>query len=131
MLPDASERYELITISRFRVPSAATEQFRAGATTVVAALSARPGYRTGSLARAVDDPDAWALVTRWDNAGAYRRALGDYDVRLALMPLQSFALDEPSAYEVLADGRDGAARPAETDMAADWAEDPGPIRRGR
>ena len=131
MSPDTSERVILITISRFRVTGTAVADFRSGAQTVLAALSAQQGYLAGSLARAVDDPDVWALVTRWATAGSYRRALGGYEVRMALMPLQALAIDEPGAYEVVAEGRDGSARTADTDMAADWAQDPGPIRRGR
>ena len=57
-----------------------------------------------SLARALDDPTLWVLTTRWDNVGAYRRALSSYDVKLQAVPLLSRAVDEPSAYEVVEPG---------------------------
>ncbi len=66
------------------------------------ALAARPGYRSGSLARAYDDEAVWCLVTEWESVGAYRRALGAYDVKVRATPLLSRALPEASAFEPLA-----------------------------
>ncbi len=65
-------------------------------------LAARPGFRAGRLVRAYDQLDAWLIVTEWESVGAYRRALGAYDVRVAATPLLSRARNEPSAYEELA-----------------------------
>jgi hypothetical protein len=53
----------------------------------------------------------WCLVTEWESVGAYRRAVGSYDVRSVATPLLSRALSEPSAFEALATaepGDDGA-----------------------
>ena len=41
---------------------------------LLGALAARPGFRDGELGRSADDPSLWALVTRWDGVGSYRRA---------------------------------------------------------
>lgn len=92
----------MIAITRYRVPGDDADGFAERMTAVLTALSARPGFRSGRLGRTVDDPGLWALVTEWDGAGHYRRALGDYDVRLQFMPLAAMAVDEPGAYEVVA-----------------------------
>ncbi|MBW8483511.1 antibiotic biosynthesis monooxygenase family protein [Actinomadura parmotrematis] len=91
----------MIAITRYRVPPERSDGFAADMTTVLDALAGSAGYRAGRLARTVDDPGLWALVTEWDGAGFYRRALGAYDVRLLFIPLAAFAVDEPGAYEVV------------------------------
>ncbi|QXJ25091.1 antibiotic biosynthesis monooxygenase [Actinomadura graeca] len=91
----------MIAITRYRVPGEDADGFAARMTSVLGALSASPGFRSGRLARTVDDPGLWALVTEWDGAGYYRRALGAYEVRLEFMPLAALAVDEPGAYEVV------------------------------
>ena len=63
-----------------------------------------PGYVDGRIGRNLDDPTLWVLTTRWENVGAYRRALSSYDVKLQAVPLLSRAIDEPSAYEVVEPG---------------------------
>lgn len=67
------------------------------------ALAACPGYLRGSVGRSADDPDAWLLLTEWENVGSYRRALGGYQVKLTLTPLMAAAPDLPSAFETLLD----------------------------
>ena len=67
-------------------------------------LAERPGYVDGRVGRNLDDPTLWVLTTRWDDVGAYRRALSSYDVKLQAVPLLSRAVDEPSAYEVVEPG---------------------------
>jgi hypothetical protein len=64
-------------------------------------LAARPGYVDGRAGRSTDDPDAWILVTEWASVGAYRRALGNYEVKLHATALLAQALDRPSAFEEL------------------------------
>ncbi|WP_030145194.1 antibiotic biosynthesis monooxygenase family protein [Spirillospora albida] len=91
----------MIAITRYRVPGAGADGFTESMNGVLAALAASPGFRSGRLARTVDDPDLWALVTEWDGAGFYRRALGAYEVRLTFIPLAAMAIDEPGAYEVV------------------------------
>jgi quinol monooxygenase YgiN len=91
----------VLVVSRFRVPEADGEGFRAELAAAHEVLAARPGYVEGSIGRNLDDPTLWVLVTRWENVGAYRRALSSYEVKLNAVPLLSRALDEPSAYEVV------------------------------
>ena len=64
-------------------------------------LAARPGFRGGQVARAYDQPELWCLVTEWESVGAYRRALGSFEVKAAATPLLSRALPQPSAFEPL------------------------------
>ena len=75
----------------------------------LAALAQRPGYLRGTLARSTDDPDAWLLLTEWENVGSYRRALGNYDVKLRATPLMADALDLPAGFETLVDVAPGGA----------------------
>ncbi len=92
----------MIAITRYRVPEGSrAEQFQAGITAVLTALEAAPGFRYGRIGRCVDDPELWALVTEWDGAGYYRRALGAYEVRMTFIPLSALAIDEPGAYELV------------------------------
>ena len=94
----------MLVVNRFRVPLDAGETFRAGLDAARAALAERPGYVDGRIGRNLDDPTLWVLTTRWENVGAYRRALSAYDVKLNAVPLLSRALDEPSAYELVEPG---------------------------
>jgi hypothetical protein len=74
---------------------------------VLAILAARPGYLSGRLVRAYDDPSLWCLVTEWDSVGSYRRALGSYEVKAGATPFLARALPEPSAFEPLASAEPG------------------------
>lgn len=91
----------VIAITRFSVPDDEAGAFAERATAVLTSLAACPGHRRGRLGRSVDDPSLWALVTEWDGAGFYRRALSAYDVRLTVIPLSALAIDEPGAYELV------------------------------
>jgi hypothetical protein len=99
----------VLVVTRFVVGGSAADAFVARAHIALVALAARPGYRAGRLARAVDEPDQWVLVAEWDSIGAYRRALSTYDVKVHATPLLAEALDEPSAFEVLASAQAGGA----------------------
>jgi hypothetical protein len=106
----------VIVVTRFIVPdrtlgtddarSAAPEDvladFVANAGQLQAALALRPGHVRSSFARAVDDTTRWVLVSEWVGVGPWRRALSNYDVRIAVMPMMAMAEDEPSVYETVA-----------------------------
>jgi hypothetical protein len=91
----------VLAITRYRVPAARTDDFVRTAQEVLKAVEGSPGHRSSRLGRAVDDTELWAMVTEWDGAGHYRRALGAYDVRVALIPLSALAIDEAGAYEII------------------------------
>jgi Antibiotic biosynthesis monooxygenase len=105
----------VLVVTRYVVPPAEGSAFLARAQVALAALAARPGWRSGRIGRATDDSAAWVLTTEWDSVGAYRRALSAYDVKIDAVPLLSLATDEVSAFEVLVatgQGSDGLAGPS-------------------
>ncbi len=96
----------VIVINRFRVEPTDQEPFRAGLEQALAVLGRQRGFVEGHLGRNVDDPTLWVLSTRWANVGSYRRALSAYDVKVEAWDVLGRALDEPSAYEVIAAGEE-------------------------
>ena len=88
----------MFAVTRLRVPEADADGLAGAVDVLLAALAARPGFRDGELGRCTDDDALWALVTRWDGVGAYRRALSAAEVKLAGAPVWVHALDEPGVY---------------------------------
>jgi antibiotic biosynthesis monooxygenase len=97
----------MLVLNRFIVPPGTQDGFTGRAHAALAVLAERPGYLSGRLTRALDDPAYWTLVTEWESVGAYRRALGGFDVKVHATPLLSESVDEPSAYETLASAAPG------------------------
>ena len=95
----------MLVVTRFRV-EVEDEGFRSDLDTAHEALAACRGYVDGTVGRNVDEPGLWVLTTRWENVGAYRRALSSYDVKMRAGPVLYRAVDEPSAYEVVDAGTD-------------------------
>ena len=100
----------MIVVLRFDVAAGEEGQFQEDARTALAILAALPGWRSGRLGRAADQATRWVLVTEWDGAGAYRRAISSYEVKTRLVPFLSRAVDEASAYEIV-EAVDGAQVP--------------------
>lgn len=96
----------MLVVNRFRAPAdaAGAAALRADLERVHALLADKPGYVDGWVGRNLDEPDLWVLTTRWQNVGAYRRALSSYDLKLHGVPVLSRAIDEPGAYEVVEPG---------------------------
>lgn len=117
----------MLVLNRFVVPSRQADPeagagFVERAHAALAALAARPGYVSGRLTRALDDPAHWTLVTEWESVGAYRRALGDFDVKVNATPLLALSVDTPSAFETLASAEPGGpVVVTESDRAAESA----------
>ena len=88
----------MFAVTRLRATDGDGDGLAVAVAPLLAALSARPGFRDGELGRSADDPSLWALVTRWDGVGAYRRALSAAEVKIAGAPVWVHALDEPGAY---------------------------------
>jgi heme oxygenase (mycobilin-producing) len=108
----------MLVLNRFVVPSDA--DFVEQAHAALAALAERPGYLSGRLTRALEDPTCWILATEWESVGAYRRALGAFDVKVHATPLLARSVDEPSAFETLASAAPGGAvEVAESDRATE------------
>ena len=88
----------MFAVTRLRVPDDAVPAFLDAAAELLTALRDRPGFRSGELGRAADDAGLFALCTSWDGVGAYRRALGAAEVKVAGAPVWVHALDEPGVY---------------------------------
>jgi hypothetical protein len=99
----------MLVLNRFVVVADAQDGFVHEAHAALAALAERPGYVSGRLTRALDDPAHWTLVTEWESVGAYRRALGGFDVKVRATPLLARSINEPSAFETLATAAPGGA----------------------
>jgi Antibiotic biosynthesis monooxygenase len=91
----------VLVISRFRYDEALATRAADELASCLRQFAERPGYVRGTVGRAVDDPTLWVLATTWEHVGAYRRALSSYEIKVHVVPLLSYALDEPSAYEVI------------------------------
>ncbi|MFC6086382.1 antibiotic biosynthesis monooxygenase family protein [Sphaerisporangium aureirubrum] len=89
----------MLAFIRYSVPDARTGEFVASATGILKLFSLQDGYRDGQLGRSADEPELWALVSRWEGAGFYRRALSA--ARMEMYPLMTLMLNEPSAFEVV------------------------------
>ncbi|GAA3812685.1 hypothetical protein GCM10022226_36720 [Sphaerisporangium flaviroseum] len=90
---------DMLALIRYSVPGARAEEFMEQATSILGTLSAQTGYRSGHIGRSVDEPGLWALVSEWEGAGFYRRALSA--ARMDMYPLMTLMINEPSAFEVL------------------------------
>ncbi|MGY1605155.1 antibiotic biosynthesis monooxygenase family protein [Geodermatophilus sp. SYSU D00815] len=85
-------------MTRLRVPDDGAAELAAAVDGLLAALAARPGFLGGEIGRCTEDAGLWALLTRWEGVGAYRRALGAAEVKIAGAPVWVHALDEPGVY---------------------------------
>ena len=110
---------------RFTVPADSAADFLVKANAALDVLAVRPGWRSARIGRATDHGDLWTVTTEWDSVGSYRRALGDYDVKVTAVPLRSLALDEPSAF-VVVEARGLGVEGME--IGSGLADDPWPAR---
>lgn len=92
----------MLLVARLR-PPLDEAAFRAEIRAAIEALSVRPGHIASRLARALDDPSMWVLVSEWENVGSYRRALSSYDVKMASGVLMGAVIEEPTAYDAVID----------------------------
>ena len=110
----------VLAVTRYHVPVTEVVSFTDRARTALEALAQRPGHLWGTVARSTDAPELWTLTTRWESVGAYRRALGSYEVKLHAHPLMYLAVDEPTAFEeLLVSAADGTL----TEQASDRSPD--------
>jgi hypothetical protein len=96
----------MISVAHFAAP---VGDFGERARAALEVLATRPGYLRGSLGRSTDDEGDWVLITEWENVGSYRRALGNYEVKLHATGLLADALDLPSSFEPLLEVAPGGA----------------------
>lgn len=95
----------VVIVTRFIVPDETPDHrqnvadFVANGARLRTAFEARPGHVRSTLARSLEDPTRWVLVSEWTGVGAWRRALSAYDVRIEVMPFMALAENEPAVYE--------------------------------
>ena len=99
----------MLAISRFRYDEDRADRALTELGLCLDKLAEHDGFVSGVVGRALDDPTLWVLQTRWKNVGTYRRALSSYEIRVTVVPLLSYAVDEPSAYEIVVG--EGATEP--------------------
>ena len=90
----------MYAVFRFDVP-ADDASFVQAAAPALDALRASTGCVSAALVRAVEEPALWLLVAEWEGVGAYRRAMGSYDVKLYAHPFLVRARPDESAFEVI------------------------------
>lgn len=90
----------VLMVARLR-PASDDDTFREAVRNAIEAMAARPGHLSSRLARALDDPSVWVVVSEWENVGSYRRALSSYDVKMLSGALMAAVVPEPTAFEVI------------------------------
>jgi hypothetical protein len=105
---------DMFVVTRWRVPDDLAAQLP-HALADLAELFLGLGATTCVVGRNLDEPELLAMVSTWADVGSYRRALSSYDVKLALGPIMSLIVDEPSAYESAAAGEGNVVRPRSLD----------------
>jgi hypothetical protein len=75
--------------------------FQAEAEAALAALATRPGWVSGRVGQALDDPACWVVVCEWEDVGSGRRGLTTGAVRTAIMPLMAHVPNEPATFEIV------------------------------
>ena len=89
----------MLAIARFSVPMGTAAHFQTQLSAALESFSKCQGFVDGEYGQNLDDPTLWSLVTKWENVGSYRRALGNSDVKMNAIPTLARAIDEPGAYE--------------------------------
>ena len=69
--------------------------------TAIEVLAHHEGFIAARIGRAVDDASLVLVNVRWNSVGSYRRALSAYEVKVAVIPLLSSAIDEDTAFEIV------------------------------
>ncbi|MFC4529416.1 antibiotic biosynthesis monooxygenase family protein [Sphaerisporangium dianthi] len=90
----------MLALIRYSVPGSQSGQFVDQAKAILGTFAAQEGFLRGHIGRSVDEPALWALVSEWEGAGYYRRALSA--ARMDMYPLMTLMINEPSAFEIVA-----------------------------
>ncbi|WP_233492495.1 antibiotic biosynthesis monooxygenase family protein [Blastococcus sp. TF02A-30] len=88
----------MFAVTRLRATGDDGEELAGAVAALLDALGGRAGFLGGEVGRSTEDPTLWALLTRWDGVGSYRRALSAAEVKIAGAPVWVHALDEPGVY---------------------------------
>jgi hypothetical protein len=91
----------MLVITRHRVAQIALPTWLLEAKASLAPLATQPGCISAEIGLATDEPDLVSVVTRWEDVGAYRRALSNFEVKMQSIPFLSTAVDESTAFELI------------------------------
>lgn len=117
----------MLLVCRYRVAAGDEAAFTARTRRAMELLTARPGCRRATVARALDEGAAWLLVVEFDSVTAYRRALSPFEIREHVVPLLAEAVTtEPATFEPLLVADGGTV----TDRTSLIAADAGRVRLG-
>lgn len=111
----------VLVVSRYRVESD-RGKWLAQMREALTILGESAGFIRGQIAQATDDADLMVVTTSWENVGAYRRALGRFEVKAQVVSLLSLAIDEPSAFEAVVVRDEGGEQLFASGLAADHGE---------
>jgi hypothetical protein len=109
-------------VLRFNVGQKPPQVWLAEAEKVIELFSRQPGFIAAKASLSLDEDHLAMLYLEFENVGAYRRALSAYDIKLEATLFLSNALDEPSAYEVLLQKRDGVVQKYESEKTSSSLE---------
>ena len=85
-------------------------------------LAACAGCLGTEIGLATDEADLAVVVSKWENVGAYRRALSNFEVKMHSIPFLSTAVDESSAFELIHRNVNGETTEFEAARAIDADE---------
>lgn len=117
----AGEAAPVLVVSRFRVDGDRGDWLQ-GMREALGVLGESAGFVRGQIAQATDDAELMVVSTSWTNVGAYRKALGRFEVKAQVVPLLSCALDEPSAFESIVVIDDAGEHLFASGLAADHGD---------
>jgi hypothetical protein len=86
-----------LSVSRFSAGTTTTAEL----SPLLALLAGSRGFRRGHVAVGTDDPGEVLLVTEWDGAGWWRRALSPVEVRAVAVPLLGRSRPEAASFDVV------------------------------
>lgn len=92
---------ELLVITKHRVHPNEMASWTQSAKTAISPLAACAGCLGTEIGLATDEADLAVVVSKWENVGAYRRALSNFEVKMHSIPFLSTAVDESSAFELI------------------------------
>lgn len=121
----------MLGITRYCTDESTALGFSEKLAAALAAFASCPGFVSGQVARATDDPHLWTLIVDFESMGSYRRALSSYRVKAEAVPVMYLAVDAPSAFEPVAAHDGDALRVFESDLVTDGTRGDGVVAPGR
>lgn len=112
----------LLVITKHRVHPHEMSTWTQSAKVAIAPLAACAGCLGVEIGLATDEADLAVVVSKWENVGAYRRALSNFEVKMHSIPFLSTAMDESSAFELIYQNVSGQIKEFDAARALDADE---------